>query len=185
MSRLDTVRHVAAACFVVTTGLFPVTSAFVHEADDRTDFTWDMFAIRRDCSACLYHYEVGDQRQRISWGYRGAPDVLDSYGRGALLVHPSGPAVNVRSPVQVARLRHGRRLEWLGAEMCTELRGVFDEVIEGSYDKDVWPWIRAQARRYRASGGRIGVYAQCDCRFNDEPMRPLVDPTQNLCPEAP
>lgn len=49
----------------------PLMPFFVSQADARTDFTWDMFAVRRDCSTCVIEMQLGDgPRVRMSWGQR-------------------------------------------------------------------------------------------------------------------
>jgi hypothetical protein len=185
MALLDSVRYGVAAAFTLATGLFPVTAALRDEAEVRTDFTWDMFAVARECEVCVFHYEVGGERQRLPWGFRGTPATLDPWGRGALLVDPRGPALNLRTPVQVARVRHTNRLEQLGGEVCDVFREVFDEIRDGTWDGPVHRWLVPLHARYRESGGQIAVVAQCDCRFADEPYRPLVDPDRNLCAPSP
>lgn len=64
--------------FLVVQGLFPIWALVVPGHRARTDFTWDMFAVRRDCSPCDLGYTIGDQAPgRVSWGLRAPALLLD------------------------------------------------------------------------------------------------------------
>jgi hypothetical protein len=77
----------------------PLRAAVSHPAEVRTDFSWDMFAVRRDCEVC---------ELRVSRG--------------------GGPAARVpwnrlfRSPYHVGRARNKQRLPLLAREICRQER---------------------------------------------------------------
>ncbi|MCB9520371.1 MAG: hypothetical protein H6699_05760 [Myxococcales bacterium] len=61
--------------FVLVQGLAPLTALAVPDSEARTDFTWDMFAVRRDCSPCRIWVGIGDDPpQQFSWGL-AAPSI--------------------------------------------------------------------------------------------------------------
>ncbi len=200
-NRLKLIFFVA---FFAVQGLYPLWAVVADDHVTSTDFTWDMFAVRRDCSECDVYYAVaGGQKQRISWGLRSpaltpidpagaawwnAPD-LDSAqvrayeqfelgGRGALLAHPSMPALNVRAAPQVARLKSRNRLERVGADVCHDLEVLFEDSLAGESVPD---WARRDAGVWFRSGRQLSVTATCSCAYNNAPDIALVDPEQNLC----
>lgn len=60
--------------FLVVQGVVPVWALVTPGHHTRTDFTWDMFAVRRDCSPCQLYYSIGDDEpERLSWGLRSPP----------------------------------------------------------------------------------------------------------------
>jgi hypothetical protein len=62
--------------FLLVQGVLPVWALVVPSHQIRTDFTWDMFAVRRDCSPCQLFYTIGDgEPERVSWGLR-APSLV-------------------------------------------------------------------------------------------------------------
>lgn len=65
--------------FLVVQGVVPVWALVTPTHAMRTDFTWDMFAVRRDCSPCQLYYTIGDgEPERLSWGLRSPPLRIDS-----------------------------------------------------------------------------------------------------------
>jgi hypothetical protein len=80
-------KLMAAAAFVAVQLLVPLWPTFVHPSQTRTDFSWDMFATRRDCSPCQLLESVdGGPVQKIGWGrfYRSAYHVARSRNRDRL-----------------------------------------------------------------------------------------------------
>ena len=64
-------RYIALGLVALAMMVVPLMPFFVSQADARTDFTWDMFAVRRDCSTCIIEMQLGDgPRVRMSWGQR-------------------------------------------------------------------------------------------------------------------
>ena len=64
--------------FLLVQGVLPVWALVMPSHQVRTDFTWDMFAVRRDCAPCQLYYTVGDaEPERISWGLRAPPLLTD------------------------------------------------------------------------------------------------------------
>lgn len=207
-------RQWVFAGFVAVQGLVPIRALVGEGHESRTDFTWDMFAVRRDCSECTVWYVIGDgEQQRVSWGLRSpalppivvqgrsadsappllerlwnGPDIdsahieafenFETYGAGALMAHPSMPAVNVRAAPQVARLKSTTRLERLGADLCVSLEQQFESALAG---EPVVDWVRRDAQRWEAAGRVLRVEASCRCAYNNAPEIDVIDPEQNLC----
>ena len=47
----------------------PLTPFLVHSSEVRTDFSWDMFAVRRDCRECIIMgSRPGHSARRYGWG---------------------------------------------------------------------------------------------------------------------
>lgn len=68
---MNRARYIALALVAIAMLVVPMMPLFVSQADARTDFTWDMFAVRRDCSTCVVEMQLGDgPRVRMSWGQR-------------------------------------------------------------------------------------------------------------------
>ncbi len=86
----------ALACTYVAIQLaVPVTSTIYHPSTVRTDFSWDMFAVRRDCKPCnLTISAPGRPARRFKWG--------SIYN----------------TPYQVARSRNISRLPLVAREAC-------------------------------------------------------------------
>lgn len=59
----------AAVTFVAIQFLIPIWPTFVHPSKVRTDFSWDMFANRRDCKPCVLRESfAGGPERKIGWG---------------------------------------------------------------------------------------------------------------------
>ncbi len=72
------IQKIILIVFLGVQGIVPVWALVVPGHSARTDFTWDMFAVRRDCSPCEIGYTIGDQQPgRVSWGLRAPPLLLD------------------------------------------------------------------------------------------------------------
>lgn len=84
-----------AALFLALQLAMPLRALFHHPADTRTDFSWDMFASRRDCGQCRLIYTRNDKKRRkASWG------------------------LFYKSTFHVARTRNRERLPLLARELC-------------------------------------------------------------------
>lgn len=203
---MQSLRRAILAAFVVVQGLLPMWAIVDSGPARRTDFTWDMFAVRRECDPCELQYRVGEgEWQRISWGLRaprlqlvGEPEPalelfaapalepssvarlerFDGQGRGALHTAGTLPAVNVRAAPQVARLKTTTRLRRLGRELCAELGALYEEVEAGG---DGPRWAARDARRWHAAGRRLEVRAVCECAHNARPAIEVIDPEEDLC----
>lgn len=198
-----TFRRVVFVLFVVVQGVFPLWAIVGGGPERRTDFTWDMFAVRRDCAECEISYVVGDgPAQRVSWGLRAprlgvieesggvleARDIdgmtidalgaFEAHGRGVLLAHPDRPALNVRAGPQVARLKTTRRLGIVGAELCAALEDLYLEALDGGLTPR---WAHAEAAEWERSGRRLSVYAVCECGYNGGETIEVIDPALDLC----
>ena len=83
--------------FVVVQLILPLSPFLVEPHTSRTDFSWDMFAVRRDCERCMLTQSVnGSPAKKIGWGNW------------------------FRSPYHVARSRNQQRLPLLAREFCRE-----------------------------------------------------------------
>lgn len=79
--------------------LVPLRAAVSHPAEVRTDFSWDMFAVRRDCEVCELRLSHGGQpAARVPWKRL------------------------FRSPSHVGRARNKERLPLLAREICRQER---------------------------------------------------------------
>lgn len=168
--------------------LYPARAAVISDGSTRTDFTWDMFAVRRDCGVCTLDYAVeGLPVRPISWGLRAPqpvrngvldPDLVEAwrvfgeYSRGALLAHPTRPAVNVRATPQVARLKTEDRLPLLAQALCEGLVTTFEEALEPA--RDAPGWARRDAALWRNGEAALSVGVSCACRYNDGPTVELA-----------
>lgn len=175
--------------------LVPARALLVREGGVRTDFTWDMFAIRRDCETCEIVYSIGDrEEQRVSWGLRAPNPIVDreidesrraewerfgAGSRGALLAHEARPAINVRATPQVARLKTADRLPRVALELCESLRTTLAEArrspqraAQGT-PRPTPQWARRAAR----GAGEVRVRVRCECRYNNGPLVTLSDET--------
>lgn len=86
---------VAIALWLGVQSVAPMSPFFVEPHAARTDFSWDMFAVRRDCEQCHLTYTLpGQPPQRISW------------------------RAWFRSPFHVARARNRQRLPKLARDYC-------------------------------------------------------------------
>ena len=176
--------------------LYPARAAVVPEGSTRTDFTWDMFAVRRDCGVCTLDYAVeGAPVRPISWGLRAPQPVRDGgldpdrmeawrmfggYGRGALLAHPTRPAVNVRATPQVARLKTADRLPVLAEGLCEGLVTTFGEALEQTHDAP--GWARRDAALWRNGEAALSVGVSCACSYNDGPTVELASSRTTCAP---
>ncbi|MBH23991.1 MAG: hypothetical protein CMH57_05990 [Myxococcales bacterium] len=103
--------------WIVVQMALPVSPFLVEQHVARTDFSWDMFAVRRDCERCYLTLSTnGSQAQRIPWG------------------------TWYRSPYHVARTRNRERLPKLARAFCRENEGKGHEldvrvVCECRYNK--------------------------------------------------
>jgi len=193
--------------FVCVQGVYPLWALLAPDHVRRTDFTWDMFAVRRDCSVCQVDYVVGERPlQRVSWGLRAprlrvigspipprraleAPDIdrasidaLEAWegcAQGVLCLHPERPAFNLRAPPQVARMRTSQRLVWLGGALCDTLEETFESALGGNVSLPAW--AQRDARAWESSGRSLQVRATCTCAYNGAPAVDLVDSTRDLC----
>ncbi len=77
----------------------PMSPILFHPSQVRTDFSWDMFAVRRDCEVCqLVAGWEGAAPQKLGWGFL------------------------YRSPYHVARTRNKLRLPQAAREACRRLK---------------------------------------------------------------
>jgi len=84
-----------ALAFVCVQLAVPLAPFFIHPSEARTDFSWDMFAVRRDCRQCnlmVSHPNSGARR----------------YGWGKLY----------KTTYQAARTRNKTRLSQAAREVC-------------------------------------------------------------------
>lgn len=180
---MKTARNIFIGAFLAVQLLYPARACFTDHTERPSDFTWDMFSWRRDCETCTVYIAVEPHhRLRMPWGFQGTADELDPLGRGPLMMHPEKPALNIRQPPQVARMRYRSRLELLGDRLCSELREVFREATSEDR-RDLPDWARGLGRRWKRSGKQLRVEAECRCRYNDGPLRQVIDPQRNLCAE--
>ena len=73
----------------------PLAAIFIHPSEVRTDFSWDMFAVRRDCRECvLMTSQPGQAARKVGWGKL------------------------YKTPFQAARTRNKTRLPQAAREVC-------------------------------------------------------------------
>lgn len=178
---MPSLRDTFIAAFLTVQLLYPARACFTDLTERPADFTWDMFSWRRDCETCKVYLGVEpDHRLRLPWGFRGTIDQLDSLGRGALQMHPERPALNLRKPPQIARMRYRSRLDLLGDRLCSDFRELFEQALSDR-DSNLPEWAHGLAERWDRNGRQLRIEAECRCRYNEGPVRQVVDPDRNLC----
>ncbi|MEL6182729.1 MAG: hypothetical protein AAFS10_27480 [Myxococcota bacterium] len=86
-----------AVGYVAIQMIVPLSPFVVEQHEARTDFSWDMFAVRRDCERCQLTLSTnGSPPQKIPWG------------------------TWFRSPYHVARSRNMARLPKLARAFCKD-----------------------------------------------------------------
>ena len=80
-------KLLGAVAFIAVQLAIPIWPTFVHPSQTRTDFSWDMFATRRDCKPCqLTEAVYGRAARKIGWGrfYRSTFHVARTRNRDRL-----------------------------------------------------------------------------------------------------